>query len=126
MLSKLKQKINLKRFFLLSIISTCICLALAKNLQEVLAILGVYVATLAYLILFNVAVAELFRPYTDKDFDKKKGNKGKVLGLFLGKLLVLIIALLIGVQIMGNRIIIPVINYIIQIIILGLSFKKGN
>lgn len=126
MLFELKEKINLKRFFLLSFLSLAITLGFSKSLAEIYTIIGVYIATLTYLYIFFLAVAELFRPYTDKNYDKRKDGKGKVLGLFATKLLVLIIALLLGVQIMGSRIIICVINYILQILILGVSFKKGK
>lgn len=126
MLSELKTKINLKRFFLLSILSLIVTLCFSRNVAEFFTILGVYGATLLYLYIFFLAVKELFRPYTDPEYTKKKDGKGKVLALFATKLLVLIIALLLGVQIMGSRIIICVINYILQILILGVSFKKGK
>lgn len=126
MLSELKTKINLKRFFTLSLLSLAVTLSFSRNTEEVLTILGVYSATLLYLYIFFLAVKELFKPYTDPDYKKKKDGKGKVLGLFAAKLLVLIIALLLGVQIMGSRIIICLINYILQILILGVSFKKGK
>jgi hypothetical protein len=53
--------------------------------------------------------------------------KDKILYLFLGKLTILIMSLVISRQIMGDRIIIPVINYVIQIFILTFSIRsKGR
>ena len=51
---------------------------------------------------------------------------GTLLGLFIGKIIVLIVALVFGVQIMGKRIIIPVLIYVLQIGVLYLSFKKTS
>jgi TM2 domain-containing membrane protein YozV len=44
--------------------------------------------------------------------------------LFIGKVLVLIFALIFSVQIMGKRIIISVLIYVLQIVVLYFSIKK--
>jgi hypothetical protein len=51
-------------------------------------------------------------------------NKLKMLILIIGKVVVIAGALIFSVQIMGNRVIIPVLIYVLQIAVLYLSFKK--
>lgn len=53
-------------------------------------------------------------------------DKSGLIGLFIGKGIVLIVALTLGVQIMGKRIIIPVLIYVLQIVVLYLSMKKSG
>jgi fatty-acid desaturase len=55
---------------------------------------------------------------------KNGGKRAKILILFIGKFIVLALAITFGVQIMGNRIIIPILNYIIQIFVVALSFHR--
>jgi hypothetical protein len=110
---EITKKINFKKFFTISIIPTIICIALADNFQEVLAISVVYIATVIYLFMFAEAIYELTGIYKEKE---NNASKKRVVILFVGKLVILVSALLFGVQIMGSRIIIPVLNYIIQVI----------
>ncbi len=56
--------------------------------------------------------------------DQEQLDKVSIVILFLGKVFVLIVALSLGVQIMGKRIIIPLLIYVLQIAVLYLSFKK--
>ncbi|WP_127715459.1 hypothetical protein [Halobacteriovorax sp. HLS] len=121
----LKTKINHKKFFLMSLSTTALFLLFARNVEDIFAILLVYVATVTHLGMLAEAVFELIESQiTDGHI---QNVKDKIMYLFLGKLTILIISLLIGRQIMGNRIIIPVINYVIQIFILTFSIKtKGR
>ena len=117
----LKTKINLKKFFLLSLPTTGGFLLFARNTEDIFAILLVYVATVTHLGMLAEAVFELIESQiTDGHI---QNVKDKILYLFLGKLTILIMSLVICRQIMGNRIIIPVINYVIQIFILTFSIK---
>jgi hypothetical protein len=51
-------------------------------------------------------------------------DKTQMVIMFIGKVLVLVVALTLGVQIMGKRIIIPVLIYVLQIGVLFLSLNK--
>jgi len=114
---RLKTKINLKRFLLLSPTTTILFCLFAKSLPEVLTILAIYVATLLSMGMLSEGVFELTE-------GENGGNRKKILFLFIGKFVVLALALTLGVQIMGSRIIIPVLNYVFQIFVITLSFYK--
>lgn len=118
---EITKKIEFKKFFLWSFVPTALCFALAKSFMEVIAISVVYVATIIYLFMFAEAIYELTGLYKENN---KNAPKKRIAALFVGKLIILISALIFGVQIMGNRIIIPVINYIIQIFVLVLCTKR--
>ncbi len=120
---EITKKINFNKFFTISIIPTVLCFALAKSFSEIIAITVVYIATVIYLFMFAEAIYQLTGMYKEGE---RNAPKGKVAILFVGKLVILISALIFGVQIMGSRIIIPVINYIIQIFVLGVSSNKNN
>ncbi|OUR92951.1 hypothetical protein A9Q84_20805 [Halobacteriovorax marinus] len=121
----LKTKINLKKFFLISLPTTGIFLAFSRDWNDAAAIILVYTATVVHLGMLSEAVFELIESQV------KEGHihnvKDKIMYLFMGKITILILSLLIGRQLMGNRIIIPVINYVIQIFILAFSISsKGR
>ena len=117
----LKTKINLKKFFLISLPTTGLFLLFARHQNDVIGILIVYVATVTHLGMLSEAVFELIQSQiTDGHI---QNVKDKILYLFLGKLTILIMSLVISRQIMGDRIIIPVINYVIQIFILTFSIR---
>jgi hypothetical protein len=109
----------------MSLPTTGAFLFFARNTGDIFAILLVYVATVTHLAMLAEAVFELIESQI-KD-GHIQNVKDKILYLFLGKLTILIMSLVISRQIMGNRIIIPVINYVIQIFILTFSIKtKGR
>ncbi|PIK14340.1 MAG: hypothetical protein CES88_08315 [Halobacteriovorax sp. JY17] len=121
----LKTKINLKKFFLLSISTTILFLLFSRGWNDIIGILIVYVATVLHLGMLAEAVFELVKSQVSEGHIHNV--KDKIMYLFAGKLLILILSLVISRQIMGNRIIIPVINYVIQIFILTFSIRsKGR
>lgn len=120
---EITKKINLKKFILLSLVPTIICFMLARNNHEIFAISIVYIATIIYLLMFAEAIYLLTNQYKPGYGEASKVTLGF---LFIGKLVILISSLLFGVQIMENRIIIPVINYVIIIFVLGASTNKTN
>ncbi|ATH06388.1 hypothetical protein BIY24_00040 [Halobacteriovorax marinus] len=121
----LKTRINHKKFFLISLPTTAAFLLFARGWNDIIGILVVYVATVLHLAMLAEAVFELVKSQvTDGHI---QNVKDKIMYLFAGKLTILILSLLISRQIMGNRIIIPVINYVIQIFILTFSIRtKGR
>lgn len=118
---EITKKINFKKFFRISVIPTALCLALAKNNLEIIAILTIYVATIIYLFMFAEGVYRLTENQRSKSNDAKRKN---IPFFFVGKLVILVGAIIFGVQIMGNRIIIPILNYTIQIFVLVYSTKS--
>ncbi len=121
----LKTKINLKKFFLMSVPTTCVFLLFSRGWNDISGILIVYVATVLHLAMLAEAVFELVKSQVSDGHIHRV--KDKIMYLFAGKLTILILSLVISRQIMGNRIIIPVINYVIQIFILTFSIRsKGR
>ncbi len=121
MFKELLNKINFVRYFSLSLPLAAICLYLLTPGKEWLAFVVCYAATVIYLVMFWMAVDELIRPHR---IDGYKANGKYLAFLFIGKLVILIGALLFGVQILQSKIIIPVINYFLNIFVLGVSIKK--
>jgi len=117
------KKINAKIFISLSIPPTAVCLYFSNYPDEWIAVLTVYVATVIYLIMFAEAVYELTAPYTEEGY---VSNKRKLAFLFIGKIVILISAIIFGRQIMGSKIIIPVLNYFVHIFVLGASLSKAK
>lgn len=93
---------------------------MAKNKDELIVMAGVFVAASLNQWMLVHAVAKM----TDSAIGKDIGSKKMIPILFIGKAIVLIVALTFGVQIMGKRIIIPLLIYVLQIVVLYLSFKK--
>lgn len=121
MFKDLINKINFVRFFTLSLPLAAVCVYLLTPGREWLAFGICYFASILYLIMFWMAVDELIKPYR---IDGYKTNKKYLAFLFIGKLAILIGALLFSVQILESKIIIPVINYFLNIFVLGASIKK--
>lgn len=119
------NKINFKQFTPASIFTLGFFCFFAENKSELIVIVGVYLATLVNLLMLTEGIIELTRRDVHEENSRLQINKEKVIYLFIGKILLLILALTLGVQIIGNRIIIALINYIMQIFILVLSFKKA-
>ncbi|MFI5390481.1 MAG: hypothetical protein ACHQYQ_03895 [Bacteriovoracales bacterium] len=114
LLMNLTGRINFGRYFLLSIPTTLVALAFARGVNEVLAILVIYLATILNQLLLVEGVFELVGA----------SNKTKVILLFLLKVAILFGALAFGVHLMGKRVIIPLLNYVVIIFVLGISLKN--
>lgn len=117
---QLREKINFKKYISLSIVLIAIFYPFLKNSTEFKVLIITYVAVLINQYMLLLGVADLIGPMTRG----KKADGGWILFLFIGKALMLIIALIYGVQIMGNRIIIPVLFYVCQIFVLIFSSKR--
>jgi hypothetical protein len=86
----------------------------AQGAKEVIAIFIIYLATAINQFLLVEGVLELF---------ERKALKKKVIALFLLKMAILAAALYLGVHLMGKRVIIPLLNYIVLIFVLGVSLN---
>ena len=116
----LKTKINLKKYFILTALTTVFCLALTANNEEKIAILVIYLATLINQFIL-VHLVQYLIDFVSKDIPI---DKLKVIMLSVIKISVLFGSLYLGVLLMNSRVIIPLLNYVIHIFILVLSFKK--
>jgi len=109
----------------MSVPTTIFFLLFSRGWNDITGILIVYVATVLHLGMLAEAVFELVKSQVSDGHIHHV--KDKIMYLFAGKLTILILSLVISRQIMGNRIIIPVINYVIQIFILTFSIRsKGR
>ena len=112
------KKVNLKKYFLLSVPSTAVCFFMAESALEVLAIFSIYLATIINQSLLVELVVDMTR------VDGKRMSKQKYMIFFVGKFAVMIAALSFGVQVMGKRVILSILNYVFMIFLLVISVKK--
>jgi len=114
------EKINLKKYLGLSILLIIISLRLSKNNSEIIAMAIIFAAAC----LNQWMLVNSVRDLTNSAVDGTISNKSSVVFMVIGKLILLIVALTFGVQIMGKRIIIPVLIYVLQIGVLYISFEN--
>ena len=120
----LRKRINLKIFIPVSVVTTCALLLFSKSQLETFVILGIYIATLINLFLLLSVIHKIVEIGTATepvDFSKLK-----LAMIFVAKMAIIFLALTIGVHFTGKRIIIPLLNYVIQIFVLGVSLKRSN
>ncbi len=117
---RISEKINFKKYLFFSSILLIAVFFLARNSAEIKVMLSIFTAACLNQYMLVRGVLKL----TSEAAGQIKNNKFELLVLFLGKIIVLIVALTIGVQIMEKRIIIPVLIYVLQIVVLYLSLKK--
>lgn len=120
---KIADKINLKLFIPLSLTVTALFSLFCRGLAEHLSHWGVYLAVLVNFYMLRIVVRELIIAGKGQ----QKPDKFLMFIYSIGKMLVLFGAISLGVLFMGNRIIIPVLNYAFQIFVLCASYlKKGD
>ena len=113
------RKINLLRYFILTGLTTAVACYVTKDLNEISGVMIIYAAT----ILNHLLLIEGGLQLTDAASGKKIDKMDLVL-VFLGKFGILIGAIYLGWHFMGNRVFIPMFNYLVQIFILVFSYKK--
>jgi hypothetical protein len=116
----ISEKVDLKKYALFSTVLLAISYFLARDMAELQVMLTVFIAACLNQWMLVRGVQKITNVATGKE---EKDNSGLIL-LFIGKVIVLLVALVFGVQIMGKRIIIPVLIYVLQIVVLYLSMKK--
>ena len=117
-----KTELNLKRYLLYSLPTTIVCFALCQSFTDALGVLVVYLGTILNQVMLVASLRELLTPFVDSE--GQKSNK-KIILLFVGKLVILFGSLSLGVHLMGKKVIIPLINYVVLIFVLVLfGFKK--
>jgi uncharacterized membrane protein YfcA len=118
---ELRKKINYKLFIICSAISTVLTSLVLKNTSEHIGHVAFYICVILSFYFLLRAVSSLITIGSKSE----KVNMTSMFRLMFFHLIILLIGLGIGVHFMGNKIIIGLINYIIQIFILGLSMKKS-
>jgi hypothetical protein len=116
------KRIRFKLFIPLSL-GTTVLFALFLPSQKLLIVhICVYIATLINQLLLLYVVDQML-PSKGASRHHKVDKTRVMLALVL-KLVLLFLALSIGVQMVGNKIILPLLNYVIQIFLLGVSLKR--
>lgn len=113
------KKIRPKRYFFSSLVGVGVCLLFLETKQEVMAFFIAHIAVCINLAMLVEAVGEVI--------EKTHRNK-KIVLLIVGKFIVLAIGLNLAIQMMSNKLLIPVIDYIYQIfaLALALDFRRGD
>ena len=113
------KRINLLRYLTLTAMTTCVGIYFCENNNELFGVLTVYAATIVNHLLLIEGGLQLTDAASGKKIDKLD-----IVLVFLGKFALLIGAIYLGWQFMGNRVFIPMVNYLVQIFILVFSYKK--
>ena len=120
---ELIKRINLKLFIPLSVISTLLFALFSKSWTEVIVLLSVYAATLVNLYMLMWIIAALI--LNEEVRLTGKVDVFKVVMFFFLKVFIVFGALSLGVHFIGNKIIIALINYVVQIFVLGISMRHN-
>lgn len=118
----ISEKVDLRKYTILSLILLIISYFLAKDVAEIKVMATIFLAACLNQWMLVRGVQKI----TSSAAGKEESDKSGLITLFIGKAIVLIVALTFGVQIMGKRIIIPVLIYVLQIAVLYLSMKKSG
>ena len=123
----LKEKINFKKYFTISLLVTgSISLFFREDQNILIAIWVMYAGTVANHLLLVKGILLLTDSEKHKVSTAKKNMLVKVLTSLASKFGVMVLAIFISVQFVQSAIIIPITNYLIQIAVLGLCLKKAH
>tara|TARA_Y100000296_G_C5129876_1_gene234941 strand:- start:690 stop:1064 length:375 start_codon:yes stop_codon:yes gene_type:complete len=120
---ELIKKIDHKLFWPVSLIVTLAFCFLAQGRIEILVIIGVYTATLISLFLLMYIMHVII--FDQQALKERKVDKVKLFLYMMLHILFLFGSIGLGVHFMGNRIIIPVLNYVAQIFVLAFGLRKN-
>ncbi|MCB9060533.1 MAG: hypothetical protein H6622_03315 [Halobacteriovoraceae bacterium] len=113
--------ISLKNYILFTVLTTLISFLICNGQSEIFGVFIVYFST----IINHILLIELVYMLTENaKGSTTKLSRKKIVFCAIGKMAILAMGLTFGVQLMGKRVIIAVLNYVIQIFILVLSIKK--
>ena len=116
----LVSKINLKRYFSISVPLTCVALLLV-SLEQMLGVIVAYLATLINQ--WMLVYASIIWPNA-KSCPERKHIKTKVFMCFIGKFVILLAAMSFCMHFMEKKAIIPLANYVLHIFILFIALEK--
>jgi len=120
---ELIKRIDHKLFWPVSLITTLIFCLFGRNRTEILSIIFVYLATLIALFMLMAILHGLIMDPEVKATGKVK--KSRLFSYMFLHVIFLFGSIGIGVHFMGNRIIIAVLNYVVQIFVLGIGLRKN-
>lgn len=115
-------KIDFRKYIFFSAILIIVSYFLSRSMAEFYVMLTVFVAAC----LNQWMLVSVVRGLTSSVADGSPSDNGNIIMMVIGKVVIVVTALIFGVQIMGNRIIIPVLIYVLQIAVLYLSFTKSK
>ena len=120
---ELIKKIDHKLFWPLSLSTTLLFCLFARGRTEVFSVLFVYIATIISLFMLMAILHGLISDPEVKATGKIK--KSRLFTYMFLHVIFLFGSIGIGVHFMGNRIIIAVLNYVVQIFVLGVGLRKN-
>jgi hypothetical protein len=115
----IKRKINIKRYALFGGLTTSVSAFLCRTNVEIYVLLFVTLAAMLNQYMLLVVTNEMVMSAKES----LPRDKNKLLILSGGKIFVIIFSLAVGSHFIGNRIIIPLMNYVCMIFVLSVSFK---
>jgi flagellar biosynthesis protein FliQ len=121
---QLTKRINLKLFIPLSLSFTGLALYFSNSAFEAMVITCIYLATLINLGLLLGVMSKIVE--IASSVEPVEYSKINMTLVFVGKIIIIFLGLSLGVHFMGKRVIIPLLNYVIQIFVLGVSFKRSK
>jgi hypothetical protein len=113
-------KINLKKYAFFSGLLLLMAYPAVRSTKEYLIILLVFLASCVN----HWMLIAVVRRQSEIAANQVQKNRQLTSLLVIGKLVLVASALSFGVQIMGKRILIPLLIYVLQIVVLYLSFEK--
>jgi len=113
-------KINFKKYISLSLVIMILTYPLLKSKEEIYGSLIIFAAACLNQWMLVTSVREASKSAVTG----VPANKLKMIIMILGKMFVLLGALTFAVHLMGNRVIIPLLIYVLQIAVLYLSLVR--
>lgn len=115
-------KINFKKYISFSLVIIICAYPFLRSKEEIVGSLIVFCAACLNQWMLVTSVREA----SQSAVTGVPANKFKMIIMILGKMAVLLGALTFGVHLMGNRVIIPLLIYVLQIAVLYLSFVRSE
>ena len=114
------EKVNITKYFLYCLILVALSYFVVHSVTELYVVILVVMATSVN----HWMLIHIIRQLSQQAAGGHIKNKKWLPLLIIAKLFLVVGALTFGVQIMGKRILIPLLIYVLQIVVLYLSFEK--
>ena len=123
-LKTLDVKLDFKRFFSLSLgVSVALACVSIRSITELVVFLLNYWVILGYLFFLVKGGQGMFQAALN---GQRHVSKSKILLLFAGKIFLIICALSLSVLFIGNKVLVPLLNYVIHLFILALALRSRD
>jgi hypothetical protein len=116
----IRERINLKKYFSLSFLLLSLSYFICNGPKEFLVVLIVFAGVVINQWLLVSSVNKLIK----KTLNNESTSNFTIIASMFFKTIILVIAITFGVHFIGNRIIIPILIYIVQIFVLYLSLRS--